>query len=142
MKLGNRNRPPLDGTTDVATVSRTLVEIANTRNGHDNVTIGLVYCQVDRQANAERSDRNLRVANLPKIPQTLKPRRVSAHPQRRIDRRASHPYSVVRFSGQDATNCSSAFTVGLSAFPADSIGFIGLGQLIALLAGSRTAGAV
>ena len=38
--------PILDGVVDLATASRRLVEIANTRNGHDNVTVGLVYCQV------------------------------------------------------------------------------------------------
>ena len=38
--------PILNGTVDLATASRRLVEIANTRNGHDNVTVGLVYCQV------------------------------------------------------------------------------------------------
>ncbi|MCY7323572.1 MAG: hypothetical protein LH660_17650, partial [Phormidesmis sp. CAN_BIN36] len=38
--------PILDGAVDLATASRRLVEIANTRNGHDNVTVGLVYCQV------------------------------------------------------------------------------------------------
>ena len=38
--------PILDGTVDLAIASRRLVEIANTRNGHDNVTVGLVYCQV------------------------------------------------------------------------------------------------
>ena len=38
--------PILEGTIDLATASRRLVEIANTRNGHDNVTVGLIYCQV------------------------------------------------------------------------------------------------
>ena len=38
--------PLLDQQVDVETVSRRLVEIANTRNGHDNVTVGLIYCQV------------------------------------------------------------------------------------------------
>ncbi len=37
--------PILDGSVDLATASRRLVEIANTRNGHDNVTVGLVHCQ-------------------------------------------------------------------------------------------------
>jgi serine/threonine protein phosphatase PrpC len=41
--------PLLDGKTDLATVSQRLVAIANTRNGHDNVTVGLVYCQVSQQ---------------------------------------------------------------------------------------------
>lgn len=38
--------PILDGKIDVATAGTRLVEIANTQNGHDNVTVGLVYCQV------------------------------------------------------------------------------------------------
>ncbi len=38
--------PILDGKVDVATAGARLVEIANTQNGHDNVTVGLVYCQV------------------------------------------------------------------------------------------------
>lgn len=38
--------PILNGNVDLAAASQRLVEIANTRNGHDNVTIGLVYCQV------------------------------------------------------------------------------------------------
>ena len=38
--------PIFDGKVDVATASQRLVEIGNTHNGHDNVTVGLVYCQV------------------------------------------------------------------------------------------------
>jgi len=38
--------PILDGKVDVATATQRLVEIGNTQNGHDNVTVGLVYCQV------------------------------------------------------------------------------------------------
>lgn len=38
--------PILEGKVDVATASQKLVEIANTQNGHDNVTVALVYCQV------------------------------------------------------------------------------------------------
>ncbi|MGG6269805.1 protein phosphatase 2C domain-containing protein [Leptolyngbya sp. AN03gr2] len=37
--------PILDGKTNLATVAKRLVEIANTQNGHDNVTIGLIHCQ-------------------------------------------------------------------------------------------------
>ncbi|MCU0548547.1 MAG: protein phosphatase 2C domain-containing protein [Leptolyngbya sp. Prado105] len=37
--------PILDRTTNVATVAQKLIEVANTRNGHDNVTVGLIYCQ-------------------------------------------------------------------------------------------------
>ena len=38
--------PILQGEVDIATVGKRLIEIANTKNGHDNVTIALVYCQV------------------------------------------------------------------------------------------------
>lgn len=38
--------PLLQGTTDLGTVAQQLVAIANQQNGHDNVTIGLVYCRV------------------------------------------------------------------------------------------------
>ncbi len=38
--------PLLQGTTDMGTVAHQLVAIANQQNGHDNVTIGLVYCRV------------------------------------------------------------------------------------------------
>ncbi|NJR38215.1 MAG: hypothetical protein HC781_04390 [Leptolyngbyaceae cyanobacterium CSU_1_4] len=38
--------PLLEGKTDVETVSKRLVEIGNTQNGHDNVTVGLIYVQV------------------------------------------------------------------------------------------------
>lgn len=38
--------PILDGKVDLVTASQRLVAIANSQNGHDNVTVGLVYCQV------------------------------------------------------------------------------------------------
>ncbi|HEY9617755.1 MAG TPA: protein phosphatase 2C domain-containing protein [Microcoleaceae cyanobacterium] len=38
--------PVLDGKLDVATAGQQLVALANQQNGHDNVTVGLVYCQV------------------------------------------------------------------------------------------------
>ena len=41
--------PILDGNVDVACAAARLVEIANTENGHDNVTVGLIYCQVSSE---------------------------------------------------------------------------------------------
>jgi len=38
--------PLLEGKTDIETVSKRLVEIGNTQNGHDNVTVGLIYIQI------------------------------------------------------------------------------------------------
>jgi protein phosphatase len=37
--------PLLEGKTEAATVTARLVEIANTLNGYDNATVGLLYCQ-------------------------------------------------------------------------------------------------
>ena len=38
--------PVLEGKRDLATATQRLVEIANSCNGYDNVTVGLLYCQV------------------------------------------------------------------------------------------------
>jgi protein phosphatase len=37
--------PVLEGSLDVALASQRLVAIANSRNGHDNVTVGLIHCK-------------------------------------------------------------------------------------------------
>lgn len=39
--------PVLDGERDLVTAKNRLIEIANTQNGHDNVTVALLYYQVD-----------------------------------------------------------------------------------------------
>lgn len=39
--------PVLDGKIDLTTASQRLIAIANTQNGHDNVTISLVHCQAE-----------------------------------------------------------------------------------------------
>ena len=41
--------PVLDGSTDVATATQHLVELGNNLNGHDNITVALVHCQVKVQ---------------------------------------------------------------------------------------------
>ncbi len=38
--------PVLAGEIDLTVASRRLIDLANHRNGHDNVTVSLVYCQV------------------------------------------------------------------------------------------------
>ncbi|MEG4496416.1 protein phosphatase 2C domain-containing protein [Microcoleus sp. F10-C6] len=43
--------PILDGTVDVAKARDRLIEIANTRNGHDNVTVALIHCQAHLREN-------------------------------------------------------------------------------------------
>lgn len=42
--------PLLEGTVDLAEVGDRLVQIANTRNGHDNVTVALIHCRVTPQS--------------------------------------------------------------------------------------------
>ncbi len=41
--------PVLEGKLDVELASQKLIEIANRQNGHDNVTVGLIHCQVSPQ---------------------------------------------------------------------------------------------
>lgn len=50
--------PVLAGKIDLATAAAKLIEIANTQNGHDNVTIGLVYCQVRDPETAENKKKS------------------------------------------------------------------------------------
>ncbi|MBC6454130.1 MAG: protein phosphatase 2C domain-containing protein [Hormoscilla sp. SP5CHS1] len=40
--------PIIQENADLAKVAKRLVDIANNENGHDNVTVGLVYCQVQQ----------------------------------------------------------------------------------------------
>ncbi|MBC6477140.1 MAG: protein phosphatase 2C domain-containing protein [Hormoscilla sp. GM7CHS1pb] len=40
--------PIIQENADLAKVAKRLVDIANTENGHDNVTVGLVHCQVQQ----------------------------------------------------------------------------------------------
>ena len=41
--------PLLQGSNDLTSVSKRLIELANQLNGHDNVTVGVVHCHVTRQ---------------------------------------------------------------------------------------------
>ncbi len=43
--------PILDGSIDVAKARDRLIEIANTKNGHDNVTVALIHCQAHLKDN-------------------------------------------------------------------------------------------
>ena len=47
--------PVLEGSVSLAVACQGLVEIANARNGHDNVTVGLIYHQVGNDLKRERS---------------------------------------------------------------------------------------
>lgn len=62
--------PILRGNVDLGLASRRLVELANRQNGHDNVTIGLVYCRVgDRVQSLPPLDPGL-AAVPPPLPET------------------------------------------------------------------------
>ncbi len=64
--------PILSGKLDLATAARHLVEIANTRNGHDNVTVGLIYCRVQDHSKPRFSPRRAdSVLALPSVPPAL-----------------------------------------------------------------------
>ena len=47
--------PVLEGSVSLAVACQGLVEIANARNGHDNVTVGLIYCRMGTELKRERS---------------------------------------------------------------------------------------
>ncbi|NEP58148.1 MAG: serine/threonine protein phosphatase [Symploca sp. SIO2G7] len=45
--------PILEGEIDLHTAGKRLIEIANTQNGHDNVTVALVHCRVNSLKNGQ-----------------------------------------------------------------------------------------
>ncbi|MBD1855120.1 MULTISPECIES: PP2C family protein-serine/threonine phosphatase [Leptolyngbya] len=47
--------PILDGKIDVAVAAQQLINIANTRNGHDNVTVGLIHCQTKESRRSQNA---------------------------------------------------------------------------------------
>lgn len=63
--------PILDGKTNLATVAQRLVEIANTQNGHDNVTVGLIHCQT-------RETGQSAIIDAAKLPELAKPTQMFA----------------------------------------------------------------
>lgn len=46
--------PVLEGKVDLASAAARAVEIGNSQNGHDNVTVALVYCQVSRSEDTRK----------------------------------------------------------------------------------------
>jgi protein phosphatase len=44
--------PVLEGKVDLATACQRMINMANTRNGHDNATVALVHCQVKQPVEA------------------------------------------------------------------------------------------
>ena len=60
--------PILKGETEVTKAAERLIQIANRQNGHDNVTVALVYCQVQPTEGAEET-----VLSLPEIEASVAP---------------------------------------------------------------------
>ena len=48
--------PVLDGKTELTKAVQTLIKIGNDRNGHDNVTVALVHCQVKLKPNVTEAN--------------------------------------------------------------------------------------
>ncbi|NJM47621.1 MAG: serine/threonine protein phosphatase [Alkalinema sp. RU_4_3] len=54
--------PVLDGNLDITDACQRLIEVANTRNGHDNVTVSLVHYQLNTPLDSEKSTKTTMVA--------------------------------------------------------------------------------
>ncbi len=76
--LSDRNRvdenwqeeilPLLDGKTDINTLREELIEIANTQNGHDNVTIALIHYQVTPALEEKMAELDIPPVIAPSVP--------------------------------------------------------------------------
>lgn len=60
--------PVLQGKVDLATAATRLIEIGNVLNGHDNVTVALVYCQVSAKAEPGVASRTWSLSNFAATP--------------------------------------------------------------------------
>jgi len=110
--------PILAGKTTVATAGKRLVEIANTRNGHDNVTVALIYCQVKPIAQQQEQ-----AISLPKLePPTPKP--VAPVPARTAQASAEPTQGVAPSQGR--SRFSGRFFLALTIL-------LGLGLALGLL---------
>lgn len=69
--------PILDGEVDLANASRQLVEIGNTRNGHDNITVALVRCWIDVREPETPLNYSLPVETIISGAETILPQAVS-----------------------------------------------------------------
>ncbi len=78
--------PILDGQIDLPTAAARLIEIGNRQNGHDNVTVALVYCQVT----PFRETKSTEVSP----PQTALPNPASTAPSRMKTQQLSAPAKV------------------------------------------------
>jgi len=64
--------PVLEDKTNLATVSQRLIDLANQQNGHDNVTVSLIHCQVEQASPANGlTPESLKKTPSPSIPADL-----------------------------------------------------------------------
>ncbi|MBW4419296.1 MAG: serine/threonine-protein phosphatase [Myxacorys californica WJT36-NPBG1] len=107
--------PLLDGKADLGTAARRLVEIANTRNGHDNVTIALMRFQVSQ----ERGDAPILSTAQSAVPPQTPPSKATSNPSR-LKTQIVVPSNASR---------SGRWLAPIFTF----LGLLGLGGLLALL---------
>ncbi|MGL5510924.1 MAG: PP2C family protein-serine/threonine phosphatase, partial [Microcoleaceae cyanobacterium] len=80
--LSDRNRvdenwqeeilPLLEGKTDINTLREELIEIANTQNGHDNVTIALIHYQVSPAIEEKMAELDIPPVVAPSVPMIVR----------------------------------------------------------------------
>ncbi|MEC4892125.1 MAG: protein phosphatase 2C domain-containing protein [Oscillatoria sp. PMC 1051.18] len=85
--------PILEGETDVAEVGQNLIKIANQRNGHDNVTVALVHCQVQEPGSSQKTTLTYRDRISSSIPKStfLQTRKVEGNSNQKTTLQDSQP---------------------------------------------------
>ena len=89
--------PVLEGRLSLASACQALVEIANARNGHDNVTVGLMHCQLGKSATwVNRDSLRHKLANrASRFRRTRDRRNSSASERTALSRAVTQPVLVV-----------------------------------------------
>jgi len=72
--------PVLDGNLDLPTAAANLIEIGNSQNGHDNVTVALVYCRVTGGESTDITSQTSSLTELPWTGSTVSTESETPHP--------------------------------------------------------------
>ncbi len=74
--------PALEGRTKLETTRQGLIDLANTQNGHDNITIGLIHCRLQNPSEVQHrpSDHDAAVFPATLLAQPVSPQPVSPQP--------------------------------------------------------------
>jgi serine/threonine protein phosphatase PrpC len=100
--------PVLEGKKDLGTLSQELLKIGNDLNGHDNITLGLLYCKPQLSPEAERSPIPPPPAVVPPLPSSHQKTTLQLHQEATFVQKLSSGSSPVPAPPTSASTVSAS----------------------------------